>query len=99
MARHWADFCNCSTPTASEWMAMRPQDQTVVITGGSAGLGRAIALKFAREGFRVGLIGRAEEGVESAKREIQNVGGEVLAFALDVSDPAQVGRAADETVE
>jgi short-subunit dehydrogenase len=98
MAQRWAASCKSSTPTASEGKAMHPEDKTVVITGGSAGLGRAIALKLAREGFRVGLIGRSEKGVESAKQEIENVGGQALAFALDVSNPAQVCRAADETV-
>jgi NADP-dependent 3-hydroxy acid dehydrogenase YdfG len=73
--------------------------QTVVVTGGSAGLGRAIALRFAQERFRVSLIARSSEGLESAKQEIENSGGQVLAFALDVSDSAEMFRAADETVQ
>lgn len=69
------------------------------MTGASAGVGRAVALKFAREGARVALIARLAEGVESTKHEIESFGGEALAFPLDVSDADAVSRAADEVAE
>jgi len=75
------------------------QVPSVVVTGASAGLGRAIALKFARERCRVSLIARSAEGLDSAKREIEAFGGQALAFALDVSDAAAIFQAADETAQ
>jgi NAD(P)-dependent dehydrogenase (short-subunit alcohol dehydrogenase family) len=78
---------------------MNVERRTVVVTGGSAGVGRAIALKFAREGYHVSLLARSVEGLGSAKREIESLGGEAIAFPVDVSDAAAVFRAADQTVE
>ncbi|HEY0600338.1 SDR family oxidoreductase [Brevundimonas sp.] len=70
--------------------------RSVVVTGGSAGVGRAIALRFARNGARVAVLGRSRSGVEAAAREIEAAGGEALALAVDVSDAAAVAAAADE---
>jgi NADP-dependent 3-hydroxy acid dehydrogenase YdfG len=53
---------------------------TVVITGASAGLGRAIALEFAKHGARVALIARGQERLENAKREIEAGGEKPLSF-------------------
>src|ERR1051326_2437757 len=82
-------------------MSMRSNSgrTTVVITGASAGVGRALALKFARMGARVALIGRLAEGLESTKCEIESFGGEALTFPLDVSDADAVRHAADEVSE
>ena len=60
--------------------------RSVVITGASAGVGRATALKFAREGARLTLIARSPEGLESARREVEGAGGEAIVIALDVAD-------------
>jgi NADP-dependent 3-hydroxy acid dehydrogenase YdfG len=72
---------------------------SVFVTGASAGVGRAVALKFAREGARVALAGRSPEGVESTKVEIEYLGGEALAFPLDVSDAAALEQAADDVAQ
>src|SRR5215204_5595199 len=72
-------------------MADRP---SVVITGASAGVGRAIALKFARAGARLTLIGRSPEGLESAWLEVERAGGEAIFMPLDVADAEAVERAA-----
>jgi len=77
----------------------RAQSPVAVVTGGSAGIGRAIALKFAQEGWRVCVIGRSVDGVESARREIENANGETIAFSVDVSDEPALSRAADEVVQ
>lgn len=66
----------------------------VVVTGASAGIGRASALLFARRGARVALLARGEAGLEGARREIENAGGEAIAVCTDMADFAQVERSA-----
>ena len=68
----------------------------VVVTGASAGLGRAIAAAFAASGWRVALIARGEGRLGSAARELRAQGAEVLTFAADVADAAALDRAAEE---
>jgi NAD(P)-dependent dehydrogenase (short-subunit alcohol dehydrogenase family) len=73
-----------------------PPPRTVVITGASAGVGRASAIRFAREGARIGLLARGSAGLEAAKRDVERLGGSALIFAVDVADPHSVETAADE---
>ncbi len=68
--------------------------QTVVITGASAGLGRAIAREFARHGARIGLLARGKDGLEAAQREVIDLGGEAMAIPTDVAEPSAVEAAA-----
>jgi len=68
--------------------------EVVVITGASAGLGRATAREFGRRGASVGLIARNQERLETAKKEIEDAGGKALAVPLDVADAAAVENAA-----
>lgn len=68
--------------------------RVVVVTGASAGVGRATARAFAREGARVGLIARDTEGLHVAAREMSELGGKGLAAPADVADAAQVEAAA-----
>ena len=68
--------------------------QTVVITGASAGLGRAIAHSFAKRGARVALLARNPEALEAAREECEGLGGRALVIPLDVSDAAAVENAA-----
>jgi NAD(P)-dependent dehydrogenase (short-subunit alcohol dehydrogenase family) len=75
----------------------RPRE-VVVITGASAGLGRAIAEAFAGDGARIGLIARDGVRLAAVSRAVLEAGGEALPLALDVADAAAVERAAD-TVE
>lgn len=71
--------------------------QCVVITGASAGVGRAVAQGFARRGARVGLIARGLAGLRAAERDCRELGAADARIAVcDVSDPDQVFRAADE---
>jgi NAD(P)-dependent dehydrogenase (short-subunit alcohol dehydrogenase family) len=69
--------------------------EVVVVTGASAGVGRAVARAFAREGAHVGLIARGREGLEAARREVESCGGRALVLPLDVSDAEAVERAAE----
>ena len=74
-----------------------PKDmEVVVITGASAGVGRATAQAFGKRKAKVGLIARGREGLEAAKREIESFGGEALVLPLDVADADAIERAADE---
>ena len=71
---------------------------TVVITGASAGIGRAVALEFARQGCNVALLARGVERLESAAREARAFGVKALAIPADVAD-ADIVDAAAERVE
>lgn len=72
--------------------------RTVVVTGASAGVGRATAIAFAQKGWNVALIARGEQGLESAKRDVEAAGGHALMLPLDVSDADAVFGAADRVV-
>lgn len=66
-------------------MASRPE--VVVITGASAGVGRATAEEFARHGARLGLVARGAERLENARRAVERLGGEAVTLAGDIADP------------
>lgn len=68
--------------------------RVVVVTGASAGVGRATVRAFAREGARVGLIARDTEGLHTAANEVDQAGGKGFAAPADVADPDQVEAAA-----
>jgi len=70
-----------------------------VITGASAGVGRAAAWRFAEDGARIGLIARGRPGLEAAKREVEERGGEALVLPVDVSDAAEIDAAASAVEE
>lgn len=69
--------------------------KVVVVTGASAGVGRAIVRAFAARGAHVGLIARGRDGLEGARREVEELGGRALVLPLDVADHAAVDAAAD----
>ena len=71
--------------------------ETVLITGASAGIGRATAHEFAKRGANVALLARNIDGLNGAKREVEALGGHAITCICDVSDPAQIERAATET--
>jgi NAD(P)-dependent dehydrogenase (short-subunit alcohol dehydrogenase family) len=75
-------------------MSDRQSAEVVVVTGASAGVGRATVRKFARPGARLGLIARGEEGLDGARREVEAAGGTALVLPADVADPDQVEAAA-----
>ena len=68
--------------------------RVVVVTGASAGVGRAVAVGFAREGAHVGVIARGRAGLAGAQRDVEAAGGRALAIPTDVADADQVEAAA-----
>jgi NADP-dependent 3-hydroxy acid dehydrogenase YdfG len=76
-------------------MSRSRQSEVVVVTGASAGVGRAIAHAFARRGAHVALLARGERGLEEARREVEALGGKALVLPTDVADHARVEAAAD----
>jgi NAD(P)-dependent dehydrogenase (short-subunit alcohol dehydrogenase family) len=75
------------------------EGKVVMITGASQGLGRALALAFAREGARVAINARSEDSIGPVAEEVEDAGAEVLALAADVSKSTDVERMVGETVE
>lgn len=71
------------------------EGKVVAITGASAGVGRATALLFARQGAKVALIARGREALEATRREIEAEGGAALACVADVSDASALDAAAE----
>jgi NAD(P)-dependent dehydrogenase (short-subunit alcohol dehydrogenase family) len=72
--------------------------EVVVITGASAGVGRATVRRFAKDGARIALLARGVDGLEAARAEVEAAGGRALVLPTDVADPQQV-EAAAEAVE
>jgi NAD(P)-dependent dehydrogenase (short-subunit alcohol dehydrogenase family) len=68
--------------------------RVVVVTGESAGVGRATARAFGRRGDRVALLARGEEGLRDACQEVESAGGTALGIAVDVADAERVEAAA-----
>lgn len=75
------------------------KDKVVIVTGGSSGMGKAMAARFAKQGAKVAITGRSLEKLETAKREIENFDGQVIAIPMDVRNPEDVGRMVEQTVK
>src|SRR5690349_15064491 len=84
-------------------MADRLAGKVAIVTGAASvgpgvGIGKAVALLFAREGASVVLVNRSQAHAEELKREIDAAGGRSLACAADVTDAGQVERMMDQVV-
>lgn len=73
--------------------------EVVVITGASAGVGRAVVREFAKRKAHIGLIARDKDRLEATKQEVEEKGGKALALTTDVADADQVMRAAQKVVD
>jgi NAD(P)-dependent dehydrogenase (short-subunit alcohol dehydrogenase family) len=73
----------------------RTPPQVVVITGASAGVGRATVRAFAQRGAHIGLLARGVEGLEAARHEVEAAGGKAIVLPTDVADANAVEAAAD----
>jgi NAD(P)-dependent dehydrogenase (short-subunit alcohol dehydrogenase family) len=72
------------------------RNRIAVVTGASAGVGRAVALKLSRAGAKVGLIAREADALDALRTEIVSRGGQAFAASADVGDPEAVFAAAQE---
>ncbi|MFE2727728.1 SDR family NAD(P)-dependent oxidoreductase [Kitasatospora sp. NPDC059327] len=79
-------------------MSTRFADKSVLVTGGGTGIGRAIALAFAREGARVAVAGRTGSSLAETVRLIEEEGGKAVALVGDVANSADAARLVRETV-
>lgn len=70
-------------------------NEVVVVTGASAGVGRAVVREFAKRKAHIGLIARGRERLEQAREEVESAGGKALVLPADVADAGQVEDAAD----
>lgn len=75
---------------------MNEETKVVVITGASAGVGRALARKFARDRARVGLLARGRDGLQATRKEVEELGGKAHAISVDVADAEKMEAAAQE---
>jgi NAD(P)-dependent dehydrogenase (short-subunit alcohol dehydrogenase family) len=75
---------------------MAKKREVVVVTGASAGVGRATVREFARRGADIGLIARGKDRLEAARREVEELGGRAVAIPCDVADPVAVEAAAEQ---
>jgi NAD(P)-dependent dehydrogenase (short-subunit alcohol dehydrogenase family) len=73
---------------------MNHTSEVVVITGASAGVGRATVREFAKHGARIALLARGIDGLEAARKEVEELGGTPLVVPVDVADANQVEAAA-----
>lgn len=72
------------------------RDKAVVVTGATAGIGRAVATRFAKEGARIGLLARDSEALEATKAALERQGAAAVTAAVDSSDAAAVFAAAEK---
>jgi 3-oxoacyl-[acyl-carrier protein] reductase len=77
----------------TDWSTM-----TVLVTGGSRGIGMGIAAGFLQAGASVAITGRSPEALESARRALQGPGGRVETIVADIADPASCSTMAEEAV-
>lgn len=61
------------------------RQKVAVVTGASAGVGRAVVRMLAKKGYRVGLIGRGRDRLEAARREVEQEGARALVIPCDIS--------------
>jgi 3-oxoacyl-[acyl-carrier protein] reductase len=80
-------------------MELGLRGKVAAITGGSEGIGRATALRFAKEGVKLALCARRAEVLDAFAGELRNLGAEVLAIVADASRPGEMERFIAGTVE
>jgi NAD(P)-dependent dehydrogenase (short-subunit alcohol dehydrogenase family) len=72
-------------------MSTPPKNTVAVVTGAASGIGRATALRLAREGFDVAMMDLDTTGLTATRDQVKASGGQARAFAVDLCDPLEVG--------
>jgi NAD(P)-dependent dehydrogenase (short-subunit alcohol dehydrogenase family) len=92
--RLWDYWERCLDPALHESrnLCVAVKDKTVLITGGSSGIGRATALKLAEAGARVLIVARDPVKLDKVRAEVEQRGGQVGTYACDLADPADCER-------
>lgn len=78
---------------------MGQNKKSAIVTGGGRGIGRAIALRLARDGNRVAVFDILGDNAEAVKKEIESLGGEALAIPVDLTKCSQIQAAVDEVLK
>jgi NAD(P)-dependent dehydrogenase (short-subunit alcohol dehydrogenase family) len=73
--------------------------QTIIVTGGSSGMGKAMASRFAQSGAQVVITGRTQEKLEAAQQEIETYEGQIVTVQMDVRQPQDAVRMVQEAVD
>ena len=74
--------------------------KTIIVTGGSGGIGQAIAVRFAREGYNVVIATKdSPKNIEAAEKQIAASGGKLLVLSVDISDDKAIKNAVDQAVD
>lgn len=75
------------------------KDKVIIVTGGSSGMGKAMAKRIAADGAKVVITGRTLDRLEEAKKEMEQYDGQVLCIDMDVRDTERVQYTVDETIK
>lgn len=78
---------------------MQLEGRVALVTGGGEGIGKAAALLFAKEGAKVGVLGRHRENLDPVVERIEKDGGQAMTVCADISDPEQMQAAVKEVVD
>ena len=74
------------------------EDKVAIVTGGGSGIGKATAIVLAREGARVGVLGRTASQLHETVSRITAAGGNAVALTADVAQPDQMAAAVDDII-
>lgn len=77
---------------------MKMQDKVAIVTGSAAGIGKEIAITYAREGAKVVIADMNKEAAEATAQELRSSGGQAMSVAMDVTDEAAVNAGVAEVV-
>ena len=78
---------------------MELQGKVALVTGAGSGIGKAAAMRFAREGVMVGVLSHTEDEIRKVAQEIERAGGKAIPLAADVGDEGQMKKAVDDLVQ